>query len=73
METQQRLTARCIPEGMERLCERLRGLVNECLSDHLYTSAAFYADKLVTLSNGAPGDVYLLAEVTIYFWAKFRP
>lgn len=48
--------------GMPALA-RLRSLVAESLNHHLYTSAAFYADKLVTLSNGAPQDVYLLAQV----------
>jgi hypothetical protein len=44
---------------------RLRGLVLHCLSTSsgLHSSACFYADKLVTLSNGAPQDVYLLAQV----------
>jgi hypothetical protein len=44
-------------------CSRLRSLVQDCLDKHLSTSAVFYADKLVTLSGYAPGDVYLLAQV----------
>ena len=47
----------------EPLCQDLRGLVHDCLAKHLYESAAFYADKLVTLSDGTPGDVYVLAQV----------
>ncbi len=47
----------------EPLCEDLRGLVHDCLAKHLYESAAFYADKLVTLSDGTPSDVYVLAQV----------
>lgn len=45
------------------LCSRLRGLAQDCIDKHLNLSAIFYADKLVTFSNGAPGDVYLLAQV----------
>lgn len=48
---------------MENLCARLRGLAQDCIDKHLTTSAIFYADKLVTFSGGAPGDVYLLAQV----------
>lgn len=42
--------------------EALRALVKDCLAKHLYAGAAFFADKLVTLSGGAPADVYLLAQ-----------
>jgi hypothetical protein len=41
----------------------LRSLVQDCVAKHLYSTAVFYADKLVTLSDYAPGDVYLLAQV----------
>lgn len=47
----------------EELCDRLRALVQDCIAKHLYTSAVFYADKLVTLSQHGPGDVFLLAQV----------
>ncbi|KAK3256966.1 hypothetical protein CYMTET_33925 [Cymbomonas tetramitiformis] len=52
------------PLGCASLPElkKLRSIVQDCLSKHLYSSAIFFADKLVTLSEGAPGDVYLLAE-----------
>ena len=40
----------------------LRALVKDCLAKHLYAGAAFFADKLVTLSGGAPADIYLLAQ-----------
>ncbi|GFR43068.1 hypothetical protein Agub_g4075, partial [Astrephomene gubernaculifera] len=53
---------------MESLCSRLRGLAQDCIDKHLTTSAIFYADKLVTFSNGSPGDVYLLAQA--YFAAR---
>lgn len=35
----------------------------ECMSKHMHSSAIFFADKLVSLSEGAPRDVYVLAEV----------
>ncbi|KAG2424019.1 hypothetical protein HXX76_014844 [Chlamydomonas incerta] len=53
---------------METLCSRLRGLAQDCIDKHLNLSAIFYADKLVTFSNGAPGDVYLLAQA--YYAAR---
>jgi anaphase-promoting complex subunit 6 len=36
--------------------------VLDCLSKHLGTAAVYFADKLVTLSEGAPEDVFLLAQ-----------
>lgn len=47
----------------EQQCVRLRSLVQDCLAKHMYDSAAFFADKLVTLSQRAPADIYLLAQV----------
>lgn len=47
----------------EAICSRLRLLVQDCLDKHLYASAVFYADKLITLSHSAPSDVYLMAQV----------
>ena len=43
--------------------QRLQLLVHDCLSKHLYASAIFYADKLVSLS-GAPADLFTLAQVS---------
>lgn len=43
--------------------EPLRALVQDALAKHLHATAVFYADKLVSLSDYAPGDVYLLAQV----------
>jgi hypothetical protein len=43
--------------------DQLRSLVQDCIAKHLYSTAVFYADKLVTLTQYAPGDVYLLAQV----------
>lgn len=42
---------------------QLRSLVQDCIAKHLYSTAVFYADKLVTLTEYAPGDVFLLAQV----------
>ena len=42
---------------------RLRALVHDALAKHLLDSAAFFADKLVTLGGGAPADMFLLAQV----------
>eukprot|EP00873_Tetraselmis_striata_P027901 jgi/Tetstr1/448165/TSEL_035456.t1 len=53
-------------------CEQLRSLAQDCLEKHIYSSAAFFADKLVTLSGGRqPGDVYLLAQ-TLFVSQQYR-
>lgn len=52
-----------ISNPMEDLCNKLRTLVQDCLAKHLYDSAIFYADKLTTMSDQAPRDAYLLAQV----------
>lgn len=44
--------------------DRLRSLVQDCIAKHLYSTAVFYADKLVTLSGYGPGDVFLLAQAS---------
>ena len=49
--------------AVEQQCVRLRSLVQACLAKHMYDSAAFYADKLITLSRQAPADIYMLAQV----------
>lgn len=54
------------PSGVSRMSlhpDQLRCLVQDCIAKHLYSTAVFYADKLVTLTDYAPGDVYLLAQV----------
>jgi hypothetical protein len=45
--------------------DQLRSLVQDCIAKHLYSTAVFYADKLVTLTQYAPGDVYLVAQVRL--------
>ncbi|KAF8071217.1 APC6 [Scenedesmus sp. PABB004] len=48
--------------------EQLRCLVQDCVAKHLYATAVFFADKLVSLTDHAPGDVYLLAQT--YFVSR---
>ncbi|KAL0042944.1 hypothetical protein WJX79_004643 [Trebouxia sp. C0005] len=50
--------------------QRLQLLVHDCLSKHLYASAIFYADKLVSLS-GAPADLFTLAQA-FYMDKQYR-
>ena len=52
-------------------CEKLRMLVQDCIEKHVYPSASFFANKLVTLSGSEPGDVYLLAQ-TLYVSRQYR-
>lgn len=49
-------------ESSPAVLERLRNIVADCLDKHLHSSAVFFADKLVTLSDGAAEDVFLLAQ-----------
>jgi anaphase-promoting complex subunit 6 len=49
-------------ESSPAVLERLRNTVADCLDKHLHSSAVFFADKLVTLSDGAAEDVFLLAQ-----------
>ena len=46
--------------------ERLRAIVQDSLGKHLYENAIFFADKLVTLSNNEPDDVYRLVQAYMY-------
>lgn len=41
----------------------LRSLVQDCIAKHLYSTAVFFADKLVSLTSYSPADVFLLAQV----------
>lgn len=36
--------------------------MHDCLAKHMYEAAAFFADKLVTLSGYSPAEVYTLAQ-----------
>lgn len=42
--------------------QQLRSLVHDCLAKHMYDSAIFFADKLVSMSGQAPAEVYTLAQ-----------
>jgi|APGre2960657505_1045072.scaffolds.fasta_scaffold66508_2 anaphase-promoting complex subunit 6 len=52
--------------------ERLRSLVADLLDKHLLGSAVFFADKLVSLSDGAAEDVFLLAQAHVCSGAHTR-
>ncbi|KAL5738262.1 hypothetical protein ACOSP7_031023 [Xanthoceras sorbifolium] len=41
--------------------DKLRGVVRDCVSKHLYSSAIFFADKVAALTND-PADVYMQAQ-----------
>lgn len=46
--------------------DRLRSIVADSLGKHMYANAIFFADKLVSMSNGDPDDVYRLAQAYYY-------
>jgi len=46
----------------------LRDVIQDLLDKHMYSSAVFFADKLVALADATPADVYLLAQA--HFVAK---
>jgi anaphase-promoting complex subunit 6 len=48
-----------------KVCVQLRKLVQDNFDKHLYDSAVFFADKLVSMSSGNRDDVFLLA--TAYY------
>ena len=43
--------------------EKLRRLVQSSIAKHSYESAVFFADKLVTLTNEEPEEIFRLAQV----------
>ncbi|KAJ7948759.1 anaphase-promoting complex subunit 6 [Quillaja saponaria] len=45
----------------EEEIEKLRGVVRDCLSKHLYSSAIFFADKVAAFTND-PADIYMQAQ-----------
>mgnify|MGYP002633054144 CR=1 FL=1 len=51
--------------------DALRSIVQDSLGKHLYENAIFFADKLVTMSQAAPDDVYRLAQAYL-FTKQFR-
>lgn len=45
----------------EEEIEKIRGVVRDCVSKHLYSSAIFFADKVAALTND-PSDIYMQAQ-----------
>lgn len=56
---------------MQKQCHNLQLLVHDCLAKHLYGSAIFFADKLTSLSECAPADVFTLAQA-FYMDKQYR-
>lgn len=50
--------------------ERLRGVVRDCVSKHLYSSAIFFADKVAAFT-GDPADIYMQAQA-LFLGRHFR-
>ncbi|KAG0503710.1 hypothetical protein HPP92_003782 [Vanilla planifolia] len=50
--------------------ERLRGLVRDCVSKHLYSSAIFFADK-VAVATSDPADIYMQAQA-LFLGRQYR-
>ena len=44
------------------MLEKLRATVRDCLSKHMYSSAIFFADKLVTMAVNSTQDLYMHAQ-----------
>lgn len=51
------------PPAPSSAAASLRALVQDCIAKHLYDTAVFFADKLVSLTSYGAGDVFLLAQV----------
>ncbi|KDP30666.1 hypothetical protein JCGZ_16222 [Jatropha curcas] len=45
----------------EEQIEKLRGVVRDCVSKHLYSSAIFFADKVAAFTKD-PADIYMQAQ-----------
>ncbi|XP_007021806.2 PREDICTED: anaphase-promoting complex subunit 6 [Theobroma cacao] len=54
----------------EEEIEKLRGVVRDCVSKHLYSSAIFFADKVAAITND-PADVYMQAQA-LFLGRHFR-
>jgi ABC-type oligopeptide transport system substrate-binding subunit len=46
--------------------DQLRSIVQDSLGKHMYDNAIFFADKLVTMSDGAADDVFLLCQAYVF-------
>jgi hypothetical protein len=51
------------PAALSLQAPALRSLVQDCIAKHLYPTAVFFADKLVSITCYSAGDVFLLAQV----------
>ncbi|KAJ4839208.1 Cell division cycle protein 16 [Turnera subulata] len=54
----------------EEHIEKLRGVVRDCVSKHLYSSAIFFADKVAALTAD-PADIYMQAQA-LFLGRHFR-
>ncbi|GMN54359.1 hypothetical protein TIFTF001_023480 [Ficus carica] len=54
----------------EEEIEKLRGVVRDCVSKHLYSSAIFFADKVAAFTND-PADIYMQAQA-LFLGRHFR-
>ncbi|KAM7279275.1 hypothetical protein ACFE04_006409 [Oxalis oulophora] len=54
----------------EEEIERLRGVVRDCVSKHLYSSAIFFADKVAAATTD-PADIYMQAQA-LFLGRHFR-
>ncbi|XVF78859.1 hypothetical protein PTKIN_Ptkin14bG0171300 [Pterospermum kingtungense] len=54
----------------EEEIEKLRGVVRDCVSKHLYSSAIFFADKVAAVTND-PADIYMQAQA-LFLGRHFR-
>lgn len=52
--------------SVKEQCDYLRQLVHDALSKHLYDSAVFFADKLVSIGGGSLVDIFSLAQVLLH-------
>ncbi|KAB1216468.1 Anaphase-promoting complex subunit 6 [Morella rubra] len=54
----------------EEEIEKLRGVVRDCVSKHLYSSAIFFADKVAAFTKD-PADIYMQAQA-LFLGRHFR-
>lgn len=54
----------------EEEIDRLRGVVRDCMSKHLYSSAIFFADKVAAITSD-PTDIYMQAQA-LYLGGHYR-
>lgn len=45
----------------EKVVAKMRGVVRDCVSKHLYSSAIFFADKVAAMTSD-PTDIYMQAQ-----------